>query len=237
MVGSHANKRKSGKKNKGSRLLARFEIAEDGRAKAPGEAGDLWSALAGSTLAPFMEKPLGTKPLEGDDTKIGERGLDIEGIAVRGGRLLFGLRGPSEGSTAQILTVDAEAVFVKGAPGADPRVLGVEVGDKRAIRDMQTVKDGVLLLVGPDDDARDSNSAAWVSWRLLLWDGASPTTTLVGEFDLKDVKPRVFDGCKDKAAKLEGFAVIEDRDDGWLIVTVSDGLCDGGPMWFDVKRS
>ncbi len=241
VVGSHASKRKSGDPNPASRVLARFKSTADGGAAAPGDTAKLWDVISVTEFAPFMEKPLGTLPLEKNTTKIGERGFDIEGIAVDDKRLYFGLRGPSGQTGANILSVD-KMIFTAGPLAADPKTVTIDVGPNRAIRDMQRVEGGFLLLAGPDDDARDDNLATWPTWRLLLWDGNSKTGVSQGEFDLSEVKLRTLEGCADasvegkRATKLEGFAVVDDRADGWSIVTVSDGMCDGGPMWFDVKR-
>lgn len=233
VAGSHAVSRKHCEPNKDSRHVWRFEVAADGGVSGPGETADLWKVAKTTELAPFLDKCLGTRPPEKAPEKIGERGFDIEGMAWRGGRLYFGLRGPSQAGATSVLSVDAKALFEGGDAAA--RVDRVEVGEKRAIRDMQSVRDGVLLLVGPDDDTRDDDPLPWPTWRLLLWGGESAVPQPVGELDLSGVKPREFDGCKDKHAKLEAMAAT-DQSRGWRIVMLSDGLCDGGPLWFDVAR-
>ncbi|MDR4306346.1 DUF3616 domain-containing protein [Chelatococcus sambhunathii] len=233
VAGSHAVSRKRCKPNKDARHVWRFGVAADGGVSGPAESADLWKLAKTTELAPFLDKCLGTRSPEKEPGKTGERGFDIEGMAWRGGRLYFGLRGPSQGVTTSVLSVDAKALFEGGDAAA--KVLPVEVGEKRAIRDMQSVKDGVLLLVGPDDDTRDDDPQPWPTWRLLLWDGESPVAQPIGEFDLSGVKPRKLAGCKDKHAKLEAMAAT-DQPNGWRIVMLSDGLCDGGPLWFDVAR-
>ena len=53
---------------------------------------------------------LGTEaPEEGPHP--GKRGVNIEGLAIKGGRLFFGFRGPAVDGTAKILAVDADALF------------------------------------------------------------------------------------------------------------------------------
>lgn len=41
----------------------------------------------------------------------------------------------------------------------------LHVGSRRGIRDMQAVKDGILVLAGPDDD----KASADAGWTISLW--------------------------------------------------------------------
>lgn len=247
VVGSHAVKRNDCADNPASRVL--FRLPVDGKtglgAGEPQPARpDLWSVMkAEPRLNDVAGVCLGTRPPRDAPDREGWRGLDIEGMAARDGRLFFGLRQPLEPTgLAQVFSVGAKAMFGEAGDSLAPKLDEVRVGDRRGVRDMAAVKAGILLLAGPDDDARDDDDPAEqgepAAWLLLLWNTVDETPRVLGEFDLSDVKRRKdLDGCDDsRRPKLEGMAVVEDRPDGYRIVTVSDGLCDGGPMWFDVKR-
>ena len=162
---------------------------------------------------------------------LGTGALDIEALAVRDGRLHFGLRGPTEGGYAFIASVDAEAFFA----GTDPRftVTRVAVGDRRGLRDMVAVNDGILLLAGPDDHAH--NSAA--GWALALWNdkreaGKRAETKLLATLDLRQVAL----GQCDRETKPEAMTVLQESERGFKLLVLSDGMCDGGAMVFEIPR-
>jgi Protein of unknown function (DUF3616) len=162
----------------------------------------------------------------------GQRGVNIEGITVRDGKLFFGFRGPAEGGRVPVLSVDARALFTRSDPG--PLVTMLKVGKGRGIRDMTVVRDGVLLLAGPDDDEANAERG----WIVALWKNdelgrrdAEPE--VLGMLDLSSVDRR---DC-DKELKPEAMAVIADTNDWLDIVVMSDGMCDGGPLKFSIHRS
>jgi Protein of unknown function (DUF3616) len=90
---------------------------------------------------------LGTEPPEEGAFKAGRRGVNIEGLAVKGGRFFFGFRGPAIDRTAKILAVDAKVLLDGG--DANSTLSTIRVGKGRAIRDLQAVSDGILVLAGP----------------------------------------------------------------------------------------
>lgn len=162
---------------------------------------------------------------------LGTGGLDIEAMAVRDGRLHFGLRGPTEGGYAFIASVDAEAFFA----GTDPRfaVTRVLVGDRRGLRDMAVVSDGIVLLAGPDDHPHSSAAG----WTVSLWNDRPPAgqrgeTRLLATLDLRQVKL----GKCDRETKPEAITVLQASERSIQLLVLSDGMCDGGAMVFDVPR-
>lgn len=66
---------------------------------------------------------------------------------------------------AQVLLVDANALFNGGDVRAT--VTPLPLGPHRGIRDMVAVRDGFLLLTGPDDDPAQQNTG----WTVVWWDG------------------------------------------------------------------
>jgi hypothetical protein len=234
VTGSHAVKRSNCQANPASQHVLR--IARDARTGLASSPGDLSDA---GSLRPLIEALPPFRENAGRQPCLGEGGIDIEGLAVRQGRLFFALRGPTGGDgTAFIVSADADALFDRSAGRqAQPQVHRVAVGSGRGIRDMVAVADGILLLAGPDD----SPSHADVPWQVLLWrapsstpTGASPEASPVAlaVLDLGGVKLR---GC-DKEIKPEAMAVLAESPKAYRVLVLSDGLCDGGPLAFDLAR-
>ncbi|MGA0530412.1 DUF3616 domain-containing protein [Hansschlegelia sp. KR7-227] len=225
VVGSHAMKRKmkkgACKPNPDSATLVRYGFdAAAGRPTGQPQAGFLIDALRTTpALAPHLGKCLNKG-----------QGLDIEGVAYQAGRLWFGFRGPAAGGQALLLSVDAEGVFDASKAPVAGDLHRAAVGAGRAIRDMQAVGDDLLLLVGPDDREGDQ------PYGLVLWN-ATAGARWSRDLDLAGLpgdRPAL-DGCTDKEIKPEAVSVVDPAADPWRILILSDGLCDGGPMWFETK--
>jgi hypothetical protein len=169
-----------------------------------------------------------------------EGGFDIEGMAAYGGRLYFGLRGPTAtdggGAIAYVFETGTSPSLMTQDDVRDP--FHIRVASGKAVRDMASVDGGILLLLGPDDDNRD------VGWSIALWkvdeeaDRSSPVDTAdLGRVDLSEAKRAQ---C-DKEVKPEGMAVLTSRAEGasevYRLAIFSDGMCDGGPMIVDAIRS
>jgi Protein of unknown function (DUF3616) len=247
VTGSHSAKRSTCESNPDSRHIIRFAVdPKTGRAlrKPAGDPkGSLVQYQDSDRLWSIMEslphlkdhvgerKCLGTESPEDAPHLKGRRGANIEGLAAKGGRLYFGFRGPAEKGVTVILAVDAKAFFEGGDPKAE--ITRIVVGQRRGIRDLHAVKDGILVLAGPDDDASSENAG----WTVALWDGKTAGDTVVeakvlARLDLSGVKKR---DC-DKELKPEAMAVIEDSAQQYRLVILSDGMCDGGPLAFEVPR-
>jgi len=106
-----------------------------------------------SVLLPFM------------DRRLENNGLTIEGIALRGGRLLAGFRGPAlDNGHAAVLSVTIDGLFGAGAPNTELHLL--RLGDGQGVRDLAAFDGGILVLAGPTADGRGRYSIHW-------WDGES----------------------------------------------------------------
>lgn len=245
VTGSHSAKRGDCASNPGSRHVIRFRLdPATGRAlRTPtgalvdhADSGRLWPLMqAQPELAPYVgeRKCLGDEPPHEAPTLAGQQGVNIEGMAVQGGQLYFGFRGPVLDGVARVLAVNAEALFSPQAASAPKAtVTRLALGQRRGIRDMVAVKTGFLLLAGPDD-SRASQDAGWtVAW----WDGKAATRVvqpkLLATLDLSGVKLRQ---C-DKELKPEAITVLEETPADYLLLVLSDGLCDGGPLAFTIAR-
>ena len=246
VTGSHSAKRGDCASNPGSRHVLRIKLdPATGRAvRTPSGAladladtGRLWQIMqAQPELSPHVgeRKCLGSEPPDEAPTLAGQQGVNIEGLAVRDGRLYFGFRGPALKGGALVLAVDADALFDLQAV-RDPKatLTRVALGAHRGIRDMVAVQSGFLLLAGPDDSPA-SKGAGWiVAW----WDGQPAAGRVVqpkvlAALDLGGVKLRK---C-DKELKPEAITVLEETPAAYKLLVLSDGLCDGGPLVFTLAR-
>ena len=246
VTGSHSAKRSDCASNPGSRHVIRFRLdPSTGRAlrsPANNPAGALVDYADTDRLWDIMQtqpalaahvgerKCLGSEPPSKAPLMAGQQGVNIEGMAVQGGRLYFGFRGPVVGGVAKVLAVNADALFAGGDP--QTAVTRIALGAHRGIRDMVAVKNGLLLLAGPDDGP--ANKA--VGWTLALWDGKDSGQTValkvLAALDLSGVKLR---GC-DEELKPEAITVLEETPQTYKLLVLSDGMCDGGPLAFTVAR-
>jgi hypothetical protein len=233
VAGSHAVKRGDCASNPSSRHVLRFgRDPTTGRALAAAAGGDLPAGYQHTTrLLALMEANAQLSDGLRPGRCLGAGGVDIEAMALRGGRLHVGLRGPTDGGHAYIASVDAEALF--GQADAALQVTRVSVGGKRGLRDMATASNGMLLLAGPDDH-RDSADAGWA---IMIWNdqtapGQPAETRTLATLDLSKVG---LSKC-DKETKPEALAVLQETATAYRVLVLSDGMCDGGPLQFDIPR-
>ena len=237
VAGSHSARRKDCASNPDSRHVLRFRLDPvTGRAlRSPAGSGALVDYADTGKLWPVMQGQPGLAPYVGERKCLGDQqGVNIEGLAVQGGRLYFGFRGPVLQGLAQVLAVDADALFSAGAArDAKATLTRLALGQNRGIRDMVAVKKGFLLLAGPDDGSASQD----VGWVVAWWDGQPAEGGVVqpkilAALDLSGVKLRK---C-DKEIKPEAMTVLEETPAAYKLLMLSDGLCDGGPLAFTLAR-
>lgn len=180
---------------------------------------------------PGLKEYAGDPGQAGSDSTLGG-GVNIEGLAIRNGRLFFGFRNPCAQGAAKILSVDADRLF-SGAD-ADPKLFTLMLRSGQAVRDLEAVSDGILVLAGPDE-AETSKNAGWTVSR---WDDRSPAEGIIQAktlacLNLQGVKLRPFD----RKIKPEALTAVQDvPGEPYRIVIFSDGMCDGGPLVFTIPR-
>ena len=224
VTGSHSRKRDPCVANPDSRHVYRLALQSDGRVQQSSQPvddqGRLWDLMsADPVLGPFVDKCLG---------KDGH-GINIEGLAARNGQLYFGFREPAQRQKAYILRVAARPLFEGG--DLAPRLFTLDVGKASGIRDLLAVPEGMLVLVGPDDDSKKD-----VPWWIGFWDGndanANITLRQLAELKLPEVNG---DGCQ-KEIKPEAMTLLTDGPDFRRLLILSDGMCDGGPLAFRIRK-
>ena len=148
-------------------------------------------------------------------------GLNIEGVAVQGDTIWFGLRGPIDGKgSAFLVGGDIADLFKPGtAPSqAEPKVISVAL-EGLGIRDLALLPDKRLLVVA--GAARDPE----VPFQLLVVDPANGDAQPIGP--LAEVKQPVKE--KMTTGKAEGVTVLDATVDKAQIVILFDGLLNGAP--------
>jgi hypothetical protein len=232
ITGSHSLKRGHCEVNPNSRHVFRFKVdAQTGRAEhdASGKPasleddhGNLWKILtANTTLREFAGKCLG-KP---------SHGVNIEGLAVKDGMLYFGFREPAKDKHTYILPLRADQLFsAAGVSNAEP--VQIKAGAGRGIRDMLAVPEGLLLLLGPDDD-----NGKDVGWSVALWAGSnSNDPKILADLDLSGVSPKPCPSRDTTDVKPEAMAMLDDGNSFRRLLILSDGMCDGGAMSFLIPK-
>jgi hypothetical protein len=221
IVGSHGRGRHSDKRNDSSYAVFRFPV-DKGTGKPAFKVSEdevvgvksstrLRGALRGGDgINDFFNKPLA------------KGGVNVEGIAVKNGRMHLGLRGPSIEEHAFILSVDADAVFTKNQ-SLDASVRRLKLGTNAGIRDLASVRDGLLVLAGPLNEQKEVKPA------LFHWNEKSGALKRLGELK----RPASLQG----GAKAEIVLVLHDKPHEPLRVLVMfDGPENGAPTEYLVPR-
>jgi hypothetical protein len=185
-------------------VLVRFKLAADGTAH-DRDKTSLRGEIEGSDVL---------RPFAGLASK--ENGVDIEGVAVRGGKLFVGFRGPvlREGYVPVLVTE-----FAKAPEG----VVFVRLGGL-GVRDMEAVADGFLILAGPVGDGPEV-------YRVYHWDGRDclPGPNPGACVPLCEMRPT-------EGAKPEGLVVRKEDAAGYEFVLVCDGVENGGPTAYRLDK-
>lgn len=203
VVGSHGCSRRSGEYRPSSFLLARI-AASNGEAGTPELSWRVADLLgAAGEVAAFVGKALDEK----------NNGLNIEGLAVVGDRIWFGLRAPSLDGRAFLVGGSVAELFKPGSePAADkPQLIAFKAGKERGVRDLTPLADGrLLVLVGP---AQEQD----VPYAILLLDPAAPATIQ----ELGQLPRR-------KDAKAEALTVLAQERGELRVLVGYDSVKNGG---------
>jgi hypothetical protein len=152
---------------------------------------------------------------------MGANGLNIEGLAVAGGKLFAGLRAPTLDGKAFIVAVDAGKLFDERAAirQGDVHTISLKLGFDRGIRDLARLnEEQLLILSGPAQDAQ-------VPFEIHVLDIMAETSTLLGTLgELPDVQ----------GAKAEAISVLSQHGSVIDVLVMFDGLKSGGPREYSI---
>jgi hypothetical protein len=216
IVGSHGCSRHSNKFRSSSFILARIP---DARVANPSAAATsdpssvetsyrLSEALAAAPpLRPFFTRDL-----------MSANGVNVEGLAVVGGKLFAGLRAPTLDGKAFIVAIDANRLFDEKASikEGDVQAISVPIGAGRGIRALARLNDRQLLILsGPAQDAP-------VPFEIHVLDIKAETSRLLGTLG------------ELPGAKAEAISVLSQHGNVVDILVMFDGLPSGGPREYTI---
>jgi hypothetical protein len=229
-VGSHANKRTKGTVNPGAHLVA---IADKEALRTKVRIPAKWTSLDEM----FKAKLPGRL-----NQQLQCGGINIEGATVFNGRLLIGLRSPTQGAAddqkpgAYVISTPMAGLLEEDFSDAELHVLPTSarfIG----IRSMETIGDTILLVTGDagvneleddqvpqcganlnkEDDGRPFQLRAWKPKNGDAMEGKVL-------FELPDKKDnRKTDGKKRSRAKVEGIAMADRKGNTVALFVVYDG--------------
>ena len=157
-------------------------------------------------------EPIGSffaKPLEAG-------GINIEGIAVNGADILFGLRTPSLEDHAFVVIAPVSELFSETDEIIPSRVLRLRLGPATGIRDMASLSGGrILILSGPSEDTSTG------PYKLSLVDAKSGILRPIGRLATRPERD---------SGKPEGLAVLRTDGNQVDIVVLHDGPPNGDPV-------
>jgi hypothetical protein len=218
ITGSHGRSRHHPEKNSDPSYVV-FRIPVDKATGAP--AFDVSEdEVSGVEMSRRLRGALRDKVSAFFDQPLSSNGVNIEGIAVKDGRMHLGLRGPSDNGNAFIISVDAEAVFTADK-GLDAAARTLHLGPHTGIRDLAAVSDGLLVLTGPVNEQA-------VTPAIFHWNPDTGALRLLKELKIPDMATE---------AKAETLLILKDADgEPWRALVMFDGPENGAPTEYLIPR-
>jgi Protein of unknown function (DUF3616) len=238
VAGSHGCSRTKAEFRLSSFLLARVDVDDHGHAATP----ELTYRVSGALQNAGSVGQFFGKSLDAD-----AQGLNIEGVAITGDSLLFGLRSPSLNGDAFIVEAKIADLFAPGLTETpvEARVLPLALGQNAGIRDLAISPDGrLLVLSGPAQGQCDVPFALWLAGAPQ----AAPSPSALVKLGLleavfeDDQKKDEWRHCvagdrsaNDTRAKAEGLTVIGSDGNRLRLLVLFDGLLNGGSREYAVN--
>ncbi len=154
------------------------------------------------------------------------RGLNIEGLAVRDGRLFFGFRGPNLDGAAFVLEIRADDVFSrKSRP--EYVLHRLALGNGLGIREIVAARTCFLIIAGnsgaePSDRfPRAENYRAGRGYALFAWDGKGARVHEIGPIP-------------NAPGKAEAMTVLDEAPDQVTVLMLFDGPKGGRPSIYRI---
>jgi Protein of unknown function (DUF3616) len=161
---------------------------------------------------PLLREHLADTPGDTPDGSGPSHGVNIEGLAMVGGDMFVGFRGPVDDKGALVLRLNAAALLGgKARPRA--RSFRLALGTGQGIRDMAAVADGILILSGPERRTGVAPDPELFLWR----PGRAPRR-------LARLAPTA------GTDNPESITVLKETKRAWRLLVLWDGPGGGLPM-------
>lgn len=214
IVGSHGVAKKSGERQPARYTICCLRVDPATGLPAGGDAAVTVGSLAAilendATLKPYFAKPLQQK------------GINIEGLAIREGQLFVGLRNPNLDGYAFVLEVGADEVFSK-APQPVYTLHKLRLGKGLGIREIVATTSGFLAIAGNAGSEPSQVYPQAVDYQkgrgyeLVRWDGAGAEVEKIGSIP-------------NPPGKAEAMTILDEGPSRTTVLVLFDGPKQGAP--------
>jgi hypothetical protein len=229
IVGSHGCSRKKDQLRLSSFQLVRLDIDDaawrqgDREVIPYGKSQYVRTFEASYRLYDRFQRSARLRPYLGKNLQ-SENGLNIEGIAAVDGKLVTGLRAPSESGTAFLVISDIGDLFEpgNGASAGESEVKPIQLGDGAGIRDLASLGDAKILVLAGPAQAQES-----VPYSVSEVD-------LLGSGSVMRFKEIITSGGG--SGKAEGLTVLSATDQDIRVLILFDGVSNGAPRRIRFSR-
>ena len=221
IVGSHGAAKASGQHQENRYRIFRLKVDRaTGRPSGPPAASLKAASLADVLRADPVLGPHFAQPLQ-------RRGVNIEGLAARNGRLYIGFRSPNLQGDAFVMEIRADDVF-GGTPRPTYTLHRLRLGPGLGIRDLVAAQSSFLLIAGnagsepskeypePQDYEKDRE------FFLFHWDGKSTEVHKIGAL------PKT-------TGQAEAMTILEQTQDSVTVLILFDGPERGRPTVYRIS--
>ena len=221
IVGSHGAAKASGQQQQNRYRIFRLQVDRaTGRPSGPLTASLKTASLVDVLRADPVLGPHFAQPLQ-------RRGINIEGLAARDGRLYVGFRSPNLQGDAFVMEIRAEDVF-GGTAWPTYTLHRLRLGPGLGIRDLVAARSGFLLIAGnagsePSQEYADSQDYDKDrEFFLFDWDGRSAQAHQIG------VIPKT-------TGQTEALTILDQTPDSVTVLILFDGPEGGRPTVYRVS--
>jgi hypothetical protein len=220
VVGSHGCSRKKNEFRLSSFILSRIRVDDAGKPAAKDAVQNTFRVSDVLRSAGEASKSFGM-----DLTTAA--GLNIEGIAVDGDRIWFGLRAPVKDSGAFLVEASLKDLFEAGhAPSKAAPIAPISIAlGKLGIRDLAVLPDKRLLILAGDEDPG-------VPFRIFIFNPADGTKDERGTLPAVTAKVE----GKEETGKAEAITVLDMDANNIRAVVLFDELPDGAAQIAVIPR-
>jgi len=219
ITGSHGISKKQGEREENRFRIFRLRV--DPATGLPLGSGrpDVGSLADILRADPTLGESFG-KPLQ-------QKGVNIEGLAARDGRLFVGFRSPNLEGDAFVMEITADDVFEHNAQPRY-RLHRLRLGAGRGIRESVAAREGFLLIAGnagSEPSETFTQSQDYEEDRdffLYHWDGRGPEVDRIG-------------AIPDTSGKAEAMTILEETADHITVLILFDGPERGRPTVYRIS--